>query len=79
LVTPCTGRSYLLFKERIFVEVRRGRRRKQLLDDKMETRRCSKLKEETAESTVGRNCFRCRPVVKTDNEMSDCRRKKEIR
>jgi hypothetical protein len=60
------------------VTVRRGRRRKQLLDDKMETRRCSKLKKETLDSSVGRNCFRFRPVVKTDNEMSDCRRKKEV-
>jgi hypothetical protein len=75
LVTPCTGRNCLPFEERILVTVRRG----QLLDDKMETRRCSKLKEETLDSTVGRNCFRYRPVVKTDNEMSDCRRKKKIR
>ena len=47
----------------------------------METRRCSELKEVTLDRTVGRNCFRgrYRPVVKTDNEMSDCRRKKEFR
>jgi hypothetical protein len=47
----------------------------------METRRCSELKEETLDRIVGRNCFRgrYRSVVKTDNEMSDCRRKKGIR
>jgi hypothetical protein len=62
------------------VTARRGRRRKQLLDNEMEMRRCSKLKEETLDNAVGRNCFRgrYRPAVKTDNEMSDCRRKKEI-
>jgi len=64
----------------ILVTVRRGGIREQLLEDIMEKRRCSELKGVTIDRTVGRNCFRgsYRPVVKTDNEMSDCRWKKEI-
>jgi hypothetical protein len=36
---------------------RRGRRRKQLLDDFKETRRCWKLKEDALNCTLGRTCF----------------------
>jgi len=46
--------------------VRRGRRRKQLVDDLKETRGCWKLKEEALDSTVWRTRFGngCGPVVR---------------
>jgi hypothetical protein len=42
---------------RIEMTERRGRRRKQLLDDLKEKRRYCKLKEEALDCTVWRTCF----------------------
>jgi len=39
-------------ERRIEMKVRRGRRRKQLLDDRKETRGCCILKEQTVDRTV---------------------------
>jgi len=51
---------------RIEVTGRRGRRRKQILDDLEETRGCWKLNEETPERTLWRSRFGrgCGPVVR---------------
>jgi len=38
---------------------RRGRKRKQLVDDLKATRRCWKLKEEALDHTLGRTGFGC--------------------
>ena len=45
---------------------RRGRRRKQILDDLEETRGCWKLKEEAPDRTLWRTCFGrgCESVVR---------------
>ena len=51
--------------------VRRGRRRKQLVDDLKETRGCWKLKEEALDRTVWRNGFRKRLGT---CRKADCRR-----
>jgi hypothetical protein len=55
---------------RIEVTGRRGRRRKQLLDDLKEKRRYWKLKEEVLDRTVWRTRFGrgCRPVVRQTTE-----------
>jgi hypothetical protein len=49
---------------------RRGRRRKQLLDDLKEKRRYWKLKEEALDRTLWRTRFRrdCGPVVRQTTE-----------
>jgi hypothetical protein len=59
---------------RIEVTVRRGRRRKQLLDDLKEKRRYWKLKEEALDLTLWRTCFGrgYGPVVRqTKNETNE--------
>jgi hypothetical protein len=50
---------------------RRGRRRKKLLDDLKDRRRCSHLKEETLDCTMWRNCFGrdFGPVVRQNTEL----------
>ena len=51
---------------RIEMTGRRGRRRKQLLDEVKEKRRFWELKKEALDRTVWRNCFGngCRPVIR---------------
>jgi hypothetical protein len=58
---------------RIEVTGRRGRRRKQLLDDVKEKRGYCKLKEEALDRTLWRTRFRRAygPVVKTDYRMNE--------
>jgi hypothetical protein len=55
---------------RIEITGRRGRRRKQLLDDLKEKRRYGKLKEEALDRTLWRTRFGrgCRPVVRQTTE-----------
>jgi hypothetical protein len=57
-------------EERIEVTGRRGRRRKQLLDDIKKARRCCKLKGEALDRTVWRTgCGTgCGPVVRVTKE-----------
>jgi hypothetical protein len=57
-------------ERRIEMIGRRGRRRKQLLDDLKEKRRQSKLKEEKLDRTMRRTCFGggYGPVVRQNTE-----------
>ena len=52
------------------VRIRRGRRRKELLDDLKDRRGYSHLKEETLDRTAWRNCFGrgFGPVVRQNTE-----------
>jgi hypothetical protein len=54
---------------------RQGRRRKQLLGDRTETRGYWKLKEEGLDCSVWRTRFErgCGPAVRLPNELPDCR------
>jgi hypothetical protein len=55
---------------RIEMTGRRGRRRKQLLDDPKENRRTWRLKEEALDHTLWRTCFGrgYRPVIRKTTE-----------
>ena len=77
MVTSCVGTAFLKHVNegkvhgRIEVTGKRGRRRKQLLDDPQEKKGYCKLKEETPDRTLWRTRFGrgYGPVVKIDYKM----------